>query len=174
MGLGVRVLSVAKRGLRPRFALIPRRSQSQRLFCNKPLVSNPLLIKLNQESISRVKTVLDSEDNFTFKCSDFSWDVLLTTLKSSSPAKAHLVIIVFPRTLFPCGYVVEEKPRKPERIFLHVLALRNTKEKKVDFESCLRIKNECNFFLGFIFILIKGEVFWESFLFYLFIYLFGV
>ncbi|KAJ9702369.1 hypothetical protein PVL29_004211 [Vitis rotundifolia] len=69
---------------------IPQRSQ--RLFCNKPLASNPLLIKLLQESISRIKTVLDSEDNFTFKSSDFSWDILLTTLKSSSSAKAHLVL----------------------------------------------------------------------------------
>lgn len=113
MGFVLRVLSVAKRGLRPRLVLIPCRSQ--RLFCDKPLVSNPLLIKLLQESISRIKTVLDSEDNFTFKSSDFSWDILLTTLKSSSPAKAHLVIIVFSPSPFLSslfrGFVVEKELR---------------------------------------------------------------
>ncbi len=88
MATNRRVLSIsAKRNLTlmPQFLLI------QRLFCDKPLNPNPLVAKLLHVPSSRIKTSLDSEQTSALKSFGFSWEALVTSLRSSSPQKAHLV-----------------------------------------------------------------------------------
>ncbi|KAJ0030516.1 hypothetical protein Pint_12789 [Pistacia integerrima] len=87
MALVCRVFSAAGTG----GCSFPRKFQL-RFFCNKVAVSNPLLSKLLQIPNSQIKTTLDSEDPLLLNNSSFSWDTLLTSLRSSSPQKAQSVL----------------------------------------------------------------------------------
>ncbi|KAJ7965993.1 Pentatricopeptide repeat [Quillaja saponaria] len=90
MALVGRVLSsVSKRVLRPHFIAIP--SNAHRLFCDKQSNPDSLLMNLLQQPKSSIKPTLDKE-NCSLRSSDFSWDLLVTSLKYSSPDKALLVL----------------------------------------------------------------------------------
>ncbi|GMY17632.1 pentatricopeptide repeat-containing protein At1g63130, mitochondrial-like [Fagus crenata] len=84
-----RVLSISAQR---NFTLMPQFLLIQRLFCNKPLNPNPLVAKLLHVPISRIKTSLDSDQTSVLKSFGFSWEALVTSLRSSSPQKAHLVL----------------------------------------------------------------------------------
>ncbi|KAA8525298.1 hypothetical protein F0562_007153 [Nyssa sinensis] len=94
MALVCRVLSVARKGLVSRQWRLAIPSKSQVFICrNNSSTSSPLVSRLLQEPNSRIKATLDSEDNnLTFKTFEFSWDAVVTTLNSSSPQKARLVL----------------------------------------------------------------------------------
>ncbi|KAL9440184.1 hypothetical protein AB3S75_018945 [Citrus x aurantiifolia] len=93
MAVACRVLSVAKSS---RYLLMPLRFD--RLLCNtntnstSASSSNPLISRLLQVPVSQIKTTLDSVDIFAFNSFQFSWDALITSLQSSSPKKAQLVL----------------------------------------------------------------------------------
>ncbi|GLT52962.1 hypothetical protein SLA2020_262670 [Shorea laevis] len=76
----------------PRFLLIRDIITIQRSLCEKAFNPNPLLARLLQEPSSRIKSALDSEDMSALKSSGFSWEALVTSLRSSSPQKAQLVL----------------------------------------------------------------------------------
>ncbi|XP_057957945.1 pentatricopeptide repeat-containing protein At2g30780-like [Malania oleifera] len=90
MALVWRVLAAARRGLRPQFLLISCRHKL--LVCHSSAVPSSLLTRLLQEPNSRIRTVLDAEENLTLKSSELSWDSLVTALGSSSPEKARLAL----------------------------------------------------------------------------------
>ncbi|XP_059658026.1 pentatricopeptide repeat-containing protein At5g39710-like [Cornus florida] len=94
MALACRALSLAKRGFESRrqwHLIVPLKSQVLICCNNYSSISSPLITRLLQEPKSRIKATLDSEgNNFT---SEFSWDALITALKSSSSTdKAQLVL----------------------------------------------------------------------------------
>ncbi|XP_042505404.1 pentatricopeptide repeat-containing protein PPR5 homolog, chloroplastic-like [Macadamia integrifolia] len=93
LGNGV-FISIMKRGFRRLFGfgmlLLP--TTSQILVCNKSSKSDPLLLRLLQEPISRFKIALDLEEDLTLPNDPFFWRPLITALRSSSPQKAQLVL----------------------------------------------------------------------------------
>lgn len=110
MALACRVLSVAKSS---RYLLMPRRFE--RLFCvtssTSGSPSDPLISRLLQVPISQIKTTLDSVDIFALNSSQFSWDALITSLRSSSPQKAQLVFPALEPSFFffNCYYSQDNK-----------------------------------------------------------------
>ncbi|KAI4316156.1 hypothetical protein L6164_024162 [Bauhinia variegata] len=90
MALANRVLSsVTKTCGRLRFVALA--STSHRLFFHKDSNSNSLLIKLLHVPNSSIKSTLD-EQMCSLKSSEFSWEFLVTSLRSSSSEKARLVL----------------------------------------------------------------------------------
>lgn len=90
------IRSTLKKGLTstPQFLLIPNLIPIQRSFCHKPLNPSTLLARLIHEPSSRIKSALDSEDISALKGSGSSWEFLVASLRSSSPQKAQLVIVI--------------------------------------------------------------------------------
>ncbi|XP_010254117.1 PREDICTED: pentatricopeptide repeat-containing protein At1g62930, chloroplastic-like [Nelumbo nucifera] len=85
-----RVLSVAKRGLRREFSIYPAKYQI--LVCRESSSSIPLAVKLLQETNSGIKSALDLEEDLALGKDTVFWEFLVTTLRSSSPVKAQLVL----------------------------------------------------------------------------------
>ncbi|KAJ4953449.1 hypothetical protein NE237_030281 [Protea cynaroides] len=83
-------ISVMKRGLRRPFGKLS--AASQILVRKISSKSDPLLLRLLQEPVSRFKVALDFEEDLTLSNEPFSWGSLVTALRSSSPQKAQLVL----------------------------------------------------------------------------------
>ncbi|KAL5786192.1 hypothetical protein ACOSQ2_008584 [Xanthoceras sorbifolium] len=91
MALVCRVLQVATTSS-SRCSLL--RTTFERLFCNQVVLSSstPLLKRLLQIPKSQIKTTLDSDVTFPLNASQSPLDSLVTSLQSSSPEKAQLVL----------------------------------------------------------------------------------
>ncbi|XP_021739490.1 pentatricopeptide repeat-containing protein At5g16640, mitochondrial-like [Chenopodium quinoa] len=90
-----RVLASTRKGLSLTSQIQINPPKSQLPFCNYHSIPNNLLQKLLKEPKSRIKIILDSEENSTLKSIGFSWDALLSAINSSSTSKANLISSTF-------------------------------------------------------------------------------